>query len=105
MIRVWHSQIRVVDKASFAVINFNCHVSANNIYNFISVIVRFCLKNICNIDFSFVTANYVLNGVSQVLKCFSFWGTSSPRPLTGFLPLNPTDSVHWTPAEIYQIQH
>jgi len=46
----------------------------------------------------------------EIQNCFSFWGTSSPRPPTGALPLDPTggllspNPLHRTsPHILYQV--
>ena len=86
------TQVRIVDKVSFTVVEFKRHVSLQYVcvYNH-----KIPSKNM-SVDLSFTTANHVQNSVLQALKCFSLCETSPPGPV---LLTSPQE------AKMQQIQH
>jgi len=50
-------------------------------------------KKIRSIHFSNISTNFGQNSAVHVSKCFCFWGTSFPRPLTEALPLDSTGGL------------
>jgi len=72
-------------------IEFNCHNSA------VCTSPTSSSAKMCSIHFSYITANYGENSVSQMLKCFSFWEAKSARLPIGVFPWTPLGDFHPVP--------